>query len=125
MANDFEEFARGDIIAGGESLAEITSGKVSMANGSGLVKTLRGGVRGSHKGTLVGTITVNEAVLKSGTRLNLTDLVARQKIVKLQAVLSDGLRVQVQGIVAEASYSMGESSNVTCDWGVTGQLKIL
>ena len=122
MADDFDEFGRGDLIYKGGSLGEAISGRAHLENGSSIVKTLRRGVAGSHKGSLVGTVSFSQAVLKAGMREDFVDLILKQRKATITAVLSDDVRIQVKGIMQGGDFAFCENSMVTGDFAITGKV---
>lgn len=123
MADDFDTFARGDMIYKGASMAEVMDGSVRLANGDGVVKTLRRGVSGFHKGTLEGTISWNEAVIKAGMNTNFVDVILAHGVVTITAIINDQIRVQVTGPIAAADFPMGENAFIRGSFSVTGRIR--
>ena len=123
MADDFDTFARGDLIYKGASMGEVMDGSVRLANGDGLVKTLRRGVAGYHKGTLEGTVSWNEAVIKAGMNTNFIDVVIKHGVVTITAAINDEIRISVTGPIAAIDFPMGENAFIRASCSVTGKIK--
>lgn len=123
MADDFETFSRGDLLYKGGSMGEVVSGQVQLANGAGVVKTLRRGPAGFHKGSVEGSVSFNEAILKAGMNEDFLDIVLKQRVVKLQAIVADNIRLEVQGIMKGAGLSFGENSYVSGSFSVEGRIR--
>lgn len=120
----FDLFSRGDLTYKGSTLAEITNGRAHIANGSAIVKTLRRGVAGSHKGSLEGTISFTQAVIKTGMKEDFVKVVTKQRVIKVTAILADDLTIEVQGIMQAADFSFSETGMVTGDFAVTGRVTV-
>jgi len=123
MADDFETFSRGDLLYKGASLGEVVSGRLHIANGAGVVKTLRRGPAGFHKGSVEGSVSFNEAVLKAGMNEDFVDAILKQRPVTIEAIVADDIRIRVTGIMQGADFSFGENSFVTGDFSVSGKIK--
>lgn len=120
----FDPFSRGDLIYKGAPLAEISGGSCHLANGAALVKTLRRGVAGFHKGTLEGTISFTQAVIKTGMKEDFVSVVTKQKVCKVTALIADDLSVEVEGIINAADFSFSESAMVTGNFTVQGKISV-
>ena len=120
---DFDLFSRGDLIYKGAVLAEVTNGRVHVTNGSAIVKTLRRGVAGSHKGTAEATASFTQAVIKTGMKEDFLDVVMKSRTVRLTVALSDSEVIEVQGIIQAADFTFAEAGMVTGDFAVTGRPK--
>ncbi len=123
MADDFETFSRGDLLYKGASMGEVVSGSVQLTNGAGVVKTLRRGPAGFHKGSLEGSVLFNEAVLKAGMNEDFVDVIFKQRVVKMQAVIADNIRIEVQGIMKGAGFQFGENSYVSGSFSIEGRIR--
>ncbi len=121
----FDNFSRGDLIYKGGVLAEVTNGRAHLSNGSSIVKTLRRGVAGSHKGTLEATISFSIAVIKSGMKEDFVTIVNKQKVAKVTAILADDLSIEVEGIMQAADFSFSETGMVTGDFTIVGRPNIV
>lgn len=117
----FKEFSRGDVQYTGGTLAQLTEGKVHFTNGSGLIKTLTGGVDGFHKGTKEGGCTWTQAVLRAGMTENFDEVVDKQIPITVTAVVSLALRYQIEGIMQGIDYSFSEAGVMSGAMGVLGR----
>ena len=125
MADDFDTFSRGDLIYKGASMGEVMNGRAALANGDSIVKTLRRGVAGFHKGTLEGTVSWTEAVIKAGMNTDFVKVILKHGIVRIVAVLNDEIRIQFLGPIASGTFPMGENSFITSDMSVTGKISLV
>lgn len=123
MADDFETFSRGDLLYKGGSMGEVVSGQVQIANGAGVVKTLRRGPAGFHKGSVEGSVSFSEAILKAGMNEDFVDAILKQRVVKVQAVVADNIRFEIQGIMKGAGFQFGENSYVSGQFSVEGRIR--